>query len=116
MLPDPMKVLHVQRLLAQGDLSQRQIARLAGVGRQAVAAIIQMRRWVIDPRIIELYGAGLRLRTRRSLPQRDSRLLRRHAPRARGRSHRVGADLVKRVGDILDTRTRCDERRAENPA
>jgi hypothetical protein len=42
MLPDPMKLLHIERLLAQGDLSQRQIARLAGVGRPAVAAIARM--------------------------------------------------------------------------
>lgn len=39
---DPMKVLHVERLLAQGDLSQRQIAQRAGVGRWSVAAIAEM--------------------------------------------------------------------------
>jgi hypothetical protein len=43
-LLDPMKVLHVERLLAQGDLSQRQIACLAGVGRASVAAIAETRR------------------------------------------------------------------------
>jgi hypothetical protein len=27
-----------------------------------------------------------------------------------------GLELAENVGDILDTRTQCDERRAENPA
>jgi hypothetical protein len=39
MLTDAMKVLHIERLLAQGGLSQRQIARLAGVSHPTVMAI-----------------------------------------------------------------------------
>jgi hypothetical protein len=41
---DPMKSAHIERLLQQGDLSQRQIARLAGVGRSSVAATAQGQR------------------------------------------------------------------------
>jgi hypothetical protein len=36
---DPLKVRHVQRLLAQGGMSQHRIALLAGVARPTVVAI-----------------------------------------------------------------------------
>ena len=37
---DPTKLQHIQRLLASGEFSQRQVARLAGVSRPVVAAML----------------------------------------------------------------------------
>jgi len=41
-------VSEVKRLVAQGDLSQREIARLTGIGRSTVSNIVQGR-WVDRP-------------------------------------------------------------------